>query len=248
MLRSSLARALSDPALEGMAGLLEEATSYDADVYRVLQRRLRGEEPGDYLAEGAETVARASRLAEFVLMPLVRDLVRRLRPARVLDVGCGSGIYLKAVVEADAAVTAVGIDIEPNVVEAARRNLDGWGIAHRTTVSRADLRELPAELQREWDLVLLFQNIYYFRPGDRPDVLAGLRRLAPEGTAAVATAVAGGNDPLAAHLDIVLRSTKGNFPLPTPAELRDAFKTAGFSEVAERRLAPGQPIRAFIAR
>ena len=247
-LRGSRLRALPDADLDGMAGMLEEVVTYEADVYRRLGDRLRGEPPGDYLAESAATIARASRLAEVVLLPLVDDLVRRFHPASVLDVGCGTGIYLRAILEASAGVTAAGVDVEPEVIEVARGNLDRWGIGDRATISVADIRELPPELERSWNLILLFQNIYYFPPGDRPDLLSRLRNLAPDGTVAVATAVAGANDALAAHLDVVLRSTKGSFPLPTSGEMRAALAAAGFNDVEERRLAPRQPLRAFIAR
>lgn len=248
-LKGTRAKALADPALDGMAGMVEEAVGYDSDVYLALTRRLRGEPPGDYLAEAAETVARASRLAEVVLTPFVRDLVRTQGRKRVLDVGCGTGVYLRASGDASATLTGTGVDIRPEVVDTARRNLDAWGLAHRFTVREADAQDLPDDVGGPWDLVLLFQNIYYFPADKRPELLRGLRqRLAPGGVLAVATAVADAGDPLGAHLDIVLRSTVGNYGLPTREQVREALTAAGFSSITERRLAPRQPVRAFVAR
>lgn len=246
-LRGARARALADPTLEGWSGMAEEAVAYDADVYLTLLRRLRGEPPGDYLPQTAEMVARASRLSEPILEPFVHDLVRRLRITRVLDVGCGSGVYLRAAAGASAAATGVGVDLRPDVVAAASRNLAAWGIAHRFTAREADARAMPPDLGGPWDLVLLFQNFYYFAPSERPAVLGGLRALTPNGTLAVVTIVAGTSDPFAAHLDIVLRSTEGNHGLPTTKEVHDALHAGGFSTVGERRLVPGVPIRAFVA-
>lgn len=94
--------------------------------------------------------------------------------------------------------------------------------------------------------MLLFQNIYYFPVVERPGILGRLRSLAPSGRVVVATAVAGTGDPFAAHLDLVLRSTVGNYPLPTVSELREALSAAGFATVEERQLAPRQPLRAFV--
>ena len=58
----------------------------------------------------------------------------------------------------------------------------------------------------------------------------------------------GTGDPAAAHLDVVLRSTVGNTPLPTVAEVRGDLTSAGFTSIDERRLVPFQPLRAFVAR
>jgi hypothetical protein len=92
------------------------------------------------------------------------------------------------------------------------------------------------------------QNIYYFDGDDRAGLLRALRTLAPAGAVVVATAVAGTGDPAAAHLDLVLRSTAGNTPLPTIPELGADLAASGFTSVEARRLAPWQPLRAFVAR
>jgi SAM-dependent methyltransferase len=242
------ARAMVDPAVDGLAALPEEATLYGADVYRRLGERLAGAPPGDYLAEHGELVARTSRVAEAIFGPLVADVVRKERPGRVLEIGCGSGVNLRHVAEASPTATGAGIDVDPEVVDLARRNLAGWGLVDRFTLHRADVRDLPAELGGPWDLVLLMQNIYYFDHEHRAGLLRAVRGLAPGGAVVVATAVAGTGDPAAAHLDVVLRSTAGNTPLPTVAGLRADLVAAGFTMIDERRLAPRQPLRAVVAR
>lgn len=246
-LRGVRAKALADPALDGWAGLAEEATVYDGDVYRALARRLRGEPPGDYLADCSVVIARASRIAEPLLATFVIDLVRRIKPLNVLDVGCGTGTYLRYAAKASKTLTAVGVDLESDVIELARRNLAAWGLADRIIVHHADVRRLPPDLDRSWDLVLLFNNIYYFHGDDRAQILIRLRELVPKGAVAVATAVADDRNIMASHLDLVLRSTAGNFPLPTAAEIREGLRAAGFTNIEQRKLAPGQPVRAFVA-
>jgi SAM-dependent methyltransferase len=236
-----------DAAVDGLAALPEEAVVYGSDVYRCLPARLAGAPPGDYLAHHAELVARTSRVAEPIFSTLVTDVVRARRPRRVLDIGCGSGVYLRSVAEAAPEACGAGVDVAADVVALARRNLADWGLDGRYTVEEADLRDLPARLGGPWDLVLLFQNIYYFAPDDRPALLDRLRRLAPDGAVVVGTAVAGTGDPAAAHLDLVLRSTDGNVGLPTAAEMREGLAAAGFRTVDERRLAPLQPLRGFVA-
>jgi 4-hydroxy-2,2'-bipyrrole-5-carbaldehyde O-methyltransferase len=246
-LRGSRSKALADPEMEGLAALVEEIVAYDADVYRGMSRRLAGDPPGDYLREFGPLVATASRMAEPLMSAFVRSVVDQIQPRRLLDVGCGSGIYLRCAAEACPALTAVGIDLDADVVDAARRNVAGWGLKDRVAVDHADLRDLPPELEGPWDLVLLFQNIYYFPASEYAGVLAKLRSLAPTGAVAIATVVADPADALAGHLDIVLRSTAGSYPLPEVAQLRSALTEVGFTNIDQRRLAPGQPMRAFVA-
>ena len=241
------ARAMVDPAVDGLAALPEEAVLYGTDVYRRLGDRLAGHPPGDYLREHGELVARTSRLVKPLLAPLVADVVRAHRPARVLEVGCGTGVNLRHVARVSADVTGAGLDVDPDVAALAARNLDAWSLADRFTIHVGDVRDLPDALSGPWDLVLALQNIYYFDGRDRLDVLAHLRHLATGGAVVIATAVAGTGDPAAAHLDAVLRSTNGNTGLPTVAELRNDLIAAGFDTVDERRLAPFQPMRAVVA-
>jgi SAM-dependent methyltransferase len=235
-------------ALVDLAALPEEAVAYGTDVYRSLGERLAGAPAGDYLATHGEVVARTSRVAEPIFGPLLADVVRTYQPSRVLDVGCGSGVNLRHVAEASDYATGVGIDLDAGVVDLARRNLATWGLDGRFAAHRADVRSLPDDLAGPWDLVLLMQNIYYFDGDGRTGLLRALRELAPAGTVVVATAVAGTGDPAAAHLDLVLRSTVGNTPLPTVPELSADLAAAGFASVEARRLAPWQPLRAFVAR
>jgi 4-hydroxy-2,2'-bipyrrole-5-carbaldehyde O-methyltransferase len=241
------ARAMVDADVDGLAAVPEEAAVYGADVYLRLGERLAGAPRGVYLDRHGELVARTSRVAEPVLGPLLVDLVRRRGARRVLDVGCGSGINLRHVARAGAEVRGVGVDLDPAVVDLAARNLRAWGLADRFEVRRADVRVPPADLAGPWDLVLLMQNVYYFAGDDRTALLRRLRELAPTAALVVATAVRGTGDPFAAHLDVVLRSTAGNTPLPTIDELQDDLSAAGFTTVEVRQLAPLQPMRAVVA-
>jgi SAM-dependent methyltransferase len=241
------ARAMLDPAVDGLAALPEEAVAYGSDVYRRLDERLAGAPPGDYLDHHTELVARTSRVAEPIFSTFVTDVVRARRPRRVLDIGCGSGVYLRTVATASEDASGVGLDVAADVVDLARRNLAAWGVDGRFRVEQADVRDLPSDLAGPWDLVLLFQNIYYFPAADRPALLACVRALAPGGALVLGTAVAGTGDPAAAHLDLVLRSTNGSVGLPTCGALCSDLAAAGFTSVDERRLAPLQPLRGFVA-
>lgn len=210
-------------------GLVEEVVAYDGPIYANLGAHLRGAPPSDYVEGVGRAVAEASRLAEPVLAPVVQAVVREVRPASVLDVGCGSGVYLRHVRQAAPEASVLGIDVNPEVVAATpgARCLDLFEVVGR------------------FDLVLLLQNVYYWPPEERPRVFARLRELAP--VAVVATAVRRGQA-FNHHLDLVLRVTRGNWRLPTEDELEEGLRAAGFSSVEVVEPVPATGLVVAVAR
>jgi SAM-dependent methyltransferase len=85
---------------------------------------------------------------------------------RVLDAGCGTG-YGAELLASEGAAAVVGVDVDVEVVEAARR--DGSGAVR---FAAADVRELPADLGT-FDLVVCFEVLEHI---DEPE--AALDRLA----------------------------------------------------------------------
>jgi len=99
----------------------------------------------------------------------VIDWVRSLKPApaRLLDVGCCRGEYLRKLKEEGFAGELLGVDVTPQCVEAARSaGLD---------VRQADCRMLPFA-SREFDVVL-FLNVLMHLP-DPAQALAEVCRVA----------------------------------------------------------------------
>ncbi len=102
---------------------------------------------------------------------LVALLQRRdLRPARVLDVGCGAGEVLRQLrPHLDADATLVGYDVSPQAIERAR-TLGGDGI----TFHRGDA---TTEAPHDFDLVLAFDVFEHVE-----DYFGFLRRVRTLGT------------------------------------------------------------------
>jgi SAM-dependent methyltransferase len=246
-LRGPRSTALAAPQAETMRAMVQEALCYDAAVYAGLGAHLRGAPPGDYLRTGGVVIAAASRLVEPVLAPLLRSLVAERRPRRVIDVGCGTGVYLvHAAAAGGPQLTGLGVERDAGVVDLARRRLADAGLAERFPVRHADIRtaDLPAA---SFDLVLLFQNIYYFSEDERPDLLRRLRGLLAPGGALVLASLFAGRSLAAAHYDVLFRATAGCAPLPRRQELDRQLRDAGFTATRWVRLIPRESFHAVVA-
>ena len=246
-LRGRRSRALAAPQADTMRAMVQEAIGYDAAVYAGLDQHLHGAPPGAYLQGTGAVIARASRLVEPVLAPWLRSLVAKRHPRRLLDVGCGTGVYLiHAAAAGGPQLTGLGVDLDATVVGLARRRLADAGLAGRFQVHHADIRtiQLPAA---SFDLVLLFQNIYYFAEDQRPDLLRRLHGLlAPHGALVLASLLAG-RSLAAAHYDLLFRATKGCGPLPRHQELDRQLRDAGFTTTRWMQLIPLESFHAVVA-
>ncbi len=95
---------------------------------------------------------------------------------------------------------------------------------------------------------MLLNNIYYWAPTVRGEILKTLRQcVEPSGTLVVATALPDGQA-FSRHLDMVLRVTQSSHRLPTRDELRDDLRHAGFDEVTVTELIPRSGLAVATAR
>lgn len=212
-----------------LRGVVEELTVYGNPVYSALESHLHGKAPQPYDADCGDVVAAASRVAEPILGPTLRTISRRLQPRRVLDIGCGSGVYLHHILDAVPNATGLGIDLDESATAGAVEHLRH--LQARCQVRQGDIEQLVGELG-EFDLVLLLNNIYYWAPADRAGILGTISRvIAPGGTLVVATATPAGQA-FNRHLDLVLRVTESSHCLPTKAELKADFHTAGLIDTS----------------
>jgi predicted O-methyltransferase YrrM len=236
------AKAVTSRTGDPLQALILETFEYHGSVYDQLPDRLRGAPPGDYLSETATIVARSSRVAEPFIAEFARDLVKRHQPATLLEIGSGTGIYVRHALEACPGLRAVAIDMQPAVVAMAQKNFAAWGIAERVTTRVADIRSTDLGDDPPFDLVTLYNNIYYFRVQERQCLFKRLSQLlAPRGVICVVSLTAGGTV-LSADLDVTLRSTTGCAPLPKLNELKNELTGAGMTSVSATRLLPLEPL------
>ena len=117
-------------------------------------------------------------------LPAVADVHARLQadpPARVADVGCGTGWSSIAIARAYPEVRVDGFDLDETSIALARRNAEAAGLADRVTFQVRDAAD--PTLAGRYDLVTAFETIHDMaRP---PESLRAMRGLAGEGGAVI---------------------------------------------------------------
>jgi SAM-dependent methyltransferase len=107
------------------------------------------------------------------------QFLQRFAPTSVLDAGCGTGRVAIELVRRG--VAAVGVDLDPLMLETARRKAPGieWREGDLATLDLRDARGNP----RTFDIVVAAGNVMIFlRPGTEEAVVARLAaHLAPAG-------------------------------------------------------------------
>jgi SAM-dependent methyltransferase len=154
-------------------------------------------------------------------LPAIPEVDRRLRgrpPARVADVACGTGWSSIAMAQAYPTITVDGLDLDPDVVAAARENAEQAGVADRVRFAVTDASD-PAQHGR-YDLVTIFEALHDMsRPVDALRVVRAM--LADGGSVVVADEL-----------------VEDEFVVPAPASDRYAY---GWSVVSCLPSAMGDP-------
>lgn len=250
VLKGKRAKAILETQGDVLAAMIQANVTYYSDAYRHAADRLQGGDLGEGLDKMGDLVARFSRIAELILKNFISEIVRKKNPMRVLDVGCGSGVLLKGVYQANPDATGFGLDIDEAVVRQARENLSAWGLADRFRVHLGDIRRLPEEISGPFDLIALNNILYYFSKEDRPELVKSLHSmLSPTGVLAVAMSFRSrGKDIGSANLNMANNSLKGLTPLPDLDDIVFLLKQCGFQKVEIRRFMPGSTFLGLVAR
>ena len=117
-------------------------------------------------------------------LPAIGEVDRRLRaepPARVADLGCGTGWSSIAMATAYPRITVDGLDLDPDVIAAASENASEAGLADRVRFSVLDAAD--PDLPGRYDLVTIFEALHDMA---RPvEALAAARGMLAEGGSVV---------------------------------------------------------------
>ena len=230
--------------------VLQANLTYYNSIYRHAPARLKGDDQGDYLPWIGGMVARFSSLMEPYLRYFLRSAIPSTPNPRILDIGFGSGMNLFSSYHANNRVHGIGLDMDPNVVNQANNNMIAWGLNDRFQVLQGDIRRPPDLPEGAFDVICMFNLIYYFPPDDRTDLLKTVKSLLTKsGVLAIVNTVQGnGRDYWAANLDMAVNSIKGCWSLPYLDELKDQLDQAGYWNINAKRIMPGGSLFGLIAR
>jgi SAM-dependent methyltransferase len=241
-----LAKKLAFPQNDAAIALLEEAAGLHSKLISQTVRKLRNGELWKLEDQDGEIVARSSRIMEAFQTEAIDRFFPSSEIASLLEIGCGSGFYIKYAAERNASLTAVGLELQPAVAEVARRNIAEWGLQARVTIEAGDIRlKAPDEC---FNIVTLYNNIYYFPVESRVSLLEHVRQfIKPGGFLLLITCCQGGSLGVEV-LNLWGAATLSGGRLPTKHELLRQMHEAGFPNVQTIRLAPGEELFAFKAK
>lgn len=244
-LKGYLSRKLASKSNDEVSALVEEVATFHHRLILDTPRRLKKRELWTLGEHDGCLIARSSRIMEPFLVQIIDWALPASRPIELLEVGCGSGIYLRYAAERNPALRAVGIELQPAVAEATRSAVQSWGLQDRITVETGDVRERPEEAR--FDVVTLYNLIYYFPVKERVALFKKLSGfLKPGGRLIVSTSCQGGS-PGMRLLNLWTSSTAGFGPLPTKDQLVAQMREAGFAEITAKKAIPGEQYFAFLA-
>lgn len=184
-----------------------------------------------------ELFARSSRTVEPILFDVISRHIPKKGPFQLLEVGCGSGVYIKRACEQNPDLHALGLELQPKVAHFAKENIRKWEMQDRVRIINQDIRQYS--VNEYFDLVTFHNLIYYFPPDERTHIFQCMRNcLEPGGQLIITTLMQGGNPPVSL-MNLWASMTEGCGPLPDPEELDQQLRNAGLSNIRRETLIPG---------
>lgn len=135
-----LAKRLALPQNDAILALLQEAAGLHYKLIAEAPDKLRNGDLFSLEDQDGEIIARSSRILEAFQTEAIDRTFPSSGPASLLEIGCGSGFYIKRAAE-NPSLTALGLEMQPNVADAARRNIAKWGLTERVRIESGDIRE-----------------------------------------------------------------------------------------------------------
>lgn len=240
-LARTLARPQNDPAL----ALVEEISGLHHKLIASTLPKLGRGELWSLADQDGELIARSSRVLEAFQEAVMQRTFPDHGAVRLLEIGCGSGIYLRYAATRNPSLTAIGVELQPAVADGARTNLRSWGLEDRVAVETGDIRAMT--FGERFDIATLYNNIYYFPVEERVALLNRVGSfLRPGGFLLLLTCCQGGSLATEA-LNLWGAATSGAGRLPAEEELVRQLRLAGYGAVKTMNLLPGDRFMAFQA-
>lgn len=243
---TGLARKLAQPQNDATLALLQEVATLHHRLIIETPEKIRKGALWQLDDQSGALTARSSRALEPFVLEAIKRYLPASAPCKLLEVGCGSGIYIRHAAARNPLLTVVGLELQADVAQVARDNLRSWGVHNDIRIDIGDVRTVPGI--QDFDFATLHNNIYYFTVEERVRVLEKIRALLkPQGSLLITTCCQGGNPGIDA-LNLWGASNSQGGRLPRKAEMIDQLKEAGYREIDTMRLIPGDSFYAFSAR
>ena len=113
------------------------------------------------------------------ILPELDGMTARLEDgARVLEVGCGTGRFLKHLAKAWPDAHCTGADIDPTGIEIAKQRIGEAGLDARVEVIESDVADLPPA---SFDAVVMIEVLHEIAPQIRQHVINGCAQVLKPG-------------------------------------------------------------------
>jgi 4-hydroxy-2,2'-bipyrrole-5-carbaldehyde O-methyltransferase len=240
-----LAKDLARPENDAALALVEEVAGLHHKLITGTLPKIRSGQLWSLADQDGELIARSSRVLEAFQAEVIRHTFPARGAVRLLEIGCGSGIYLRYAASSNPSLTAVGVELQPAVAEVARTNLREWGLEGRVQIEEGDIRaRAPGE---PFDIATLYNNIYYFPVEERVALLEHVGRFLKPGGFLLAITLCQGGSLGAEALNLWGAATTGAGRLPAEEEMLSQLRQAGYRGVKTMSLLPGDRCMAFQA-
>lgn len=245
-LRGFLAKRLARPENDAIRALVREVASLHHFYIMQTPAKLAQNDlwtASDQYNEHADFVARSSRNLEPFLFEFIDRFFIGYGPGRLLEVGCGHAGYIMYALDRNRDWSAIGLELDPQVADSARNAIRLKGLEDRVTIMAQDVREFRSHEQ--FDILTLFNNIYYFPVEERVQLLQHLKSLLkPNGRIVITTGCVNGSIEFEL-VNLIHASTREWGRLPDREEMLYQMSEAGFERNLAIDLLPGSKYYAF---
>ncbi len=248
-LKGSVSKSLVSEKGGALGALIQAHVTYYNRAYREFSDRVKGGPLSDDLEKIGDLVAKVSKIQEPFISDFIKYSVDNKKEIRLLEIGCGSGTHMKTAFEINNMVSGIGLDCDDEVVQQAQDNMEKWGLSNQFKILKGDIRTFDPGQYGTFDLITMYNIIYYFEAGERLDLIKKLKEnLSPGGKIAVVNLFQAKNkDMAAATLNFVNSSLEGITPLPELSSLKKLFKDSGFQNIKSTKIIPGASLYSIIA-
>ncbi|MCR6106479.1 class I SAM-dependent methyltransferase [Salipaludibacillus agaradhaerens] len=187
---------------------------------------LKNNERIEYLEDSfANVVAETSTLLEKVSISPILKIVKKNKPATIIDLGCGYGGYLKRIQKRFPTIALNGVEINDKVAKQARDALNEQAQIHCT-----DMETFIEKYIGKTDMVMVHNLLYYFAPEERAELFKKIASIMNQGgiiTFIQPVKGAKHGQTFTAAFNTFMTAHKNLYPLPTLKEMKRNSKKAG---------------------